>query len=507
MRGETSGPPTTTSATPSSAACVSGIYDQSGNGRNLLGASSVLLRVASVDGGAISTINSHPALFHSNEHGRDHISSTLHLSDIVTSTAFTIIASMRVVLFETTNQTELGLLADGGSGYFGSSTSINRGGSNIVASYVYFSGDKVVTQPAIIDTNYVVVTRLSGGTLSQWLNGGTPAQTTGSGPIGDLNYQTLTLGGPTCELRLLEVFVYNTALSNSDINALVTASGVINGNIAERAGVTWTNIGGVTPSGTLAVVEPPDTAVVTGGGISSGPLAVTEPADSASSSAVVEWRAALAASESTDTAAMVGTVRWEVILAAVESSDLAAFTGPGPVSGTLAASESRDTAVFAAGTGLVGLLTVSESADASSSAGVTSWLATLAAIDVPDSAAASGLVGRIGSLAASEAPDTAAVNGELGLIGSLAAVDQADTAAVTIQVFTGAVLDATDTPDRVLFTAAPVSIQEATGYILRSSQPRARVLQSANKRTRLLKYPVSRPPEVLNRRVRLLEVA
>jgi hypothetical protein len=52
----------------------------------------------------------------------------------------------------------------------------------------------------------------------------------------------MTIGHASNEVWLLETFVYNVALSNSDINTLCTASGVTNGNIASRAGVTWTNI-------------------------------------------------------------------------------------------------------------------------------------------------------------------------------------------------------------------------------------------------------------------------
>ena len=66
------------------------------------------------------------------------------------------------------------------------------------------------------------------------------------------------------------------------------------------------------------------------------------------------------------------------------------------------------------------------------------------------------------------------------------------------EVFSGAVLAATEAPDSILFTQAPVSIQDARGYILKRDHMRVRVLASTSFRVRILKYPVARPREMIN---------
>jgi hypothetical protein len=229
-----------------------GWYDQSGGGHDHLsvatGANHAILKMSSVDSGAVQTLNSHPAPYHSENFGRTILTSTLHWSDLVSASAFTIIQTMRQNgAFGSgdigTSPILIGMMSDGNDGYMGSAIFVRASGVNSMRAQLFTGGaTKSAILPSAADTNYVVVTRLSSGSLSVWLNGGSPNTATSVGDIPDLNYQTMTIGHASNEVWLLETFVYNVALSNSDINTLCTASGVTNGNIASRAGVTWTNI-------------------------------------------------------------------------------------------------------------------------------------------------------------------------------------------------------------------------------------------------------------------------
>jgi hypothetical protein len=236
----------------SNSANCSGLFDQSGNGRNFIStvtaAANTVLKWSTVDSGNISTVNGHPALFFVNNNGRDRLTSSLHASDLMSASAFTVIQSVRVDSFNTTaitTATNIGMLADGNDGYVGSGipmSFITIG--NVVRANTYHGGKKVCPIAASAPATYIIVTRLGSGVLALWLNGSVTNSVSSVGNIGDMGYQTMTLGCQATEFacRLLDTLVYNTALSNADINTLCTASGVTNGNIASRAGVTWTNI-------------------------------------------------------------------------------------------------------------------------------------------------------------------------------------------------------------------------------------------------------------------------
>ena len=233
-------------AANASCANCHGMYDQSGSGHDLVGGvGSAVLKWSNVNSGAIATVNSNPAIYFSEDFGRvGPVGSSIYLSDIMTASAFTIIMTFEVEdLSSDGGQTEYGFLNDTQNGYFGSAIPIISGGTDMIRAYLYDGANEIINEtPVTIGDTYAVITQLSAGIFKLWVNGGSLAASKAAGNIQVMNYAHVALGGIACDLKMLDLLVYNTALSAADLNTLATASNVINGNFAQRAGVAWTTL-------------------------------------------------------------------------------------------------------------------------------------------------------------------------------------------------------------------------------------------------------------------------
>jgi hypothetical protein len=187
-------------------------------------------------------------------------------------------------------------------------------------------------------------------------------------------------------------------------------------------------------TGTVDLLEAPDTALFNGFVGVSGTLAVTEALDTALFNGFVGVSGTLATTDITDVAAFAGTYIISGTLTTTEAPDVAVFAANvgSALTGTLTATEAQDAAVFAGSVIVSGTLAATEAKDTAAFAGGPIIAATLAATEVKDTASFAGSVGVSGTLAVTEAKDVAVFAGSVIIAGTLAvteAIDVADFAA------------------------------------------------------------------------------
>jgi hypothetical protein len=221
---------------------VSKWYDQSGSGNDIAEATAGK-QPQLVASGSVIMVNGNPALLGIAANNTA-LTTGAFASAIWSVSAWTNLLGVRWVSFSASANPEIGgqIVGDqSGNLNFGSTN-----GVNVVVNS--FDGvDRTVTFSPSTGTSYVFLGKLGAGTLSGWLNGGSPGTSSsgnnaGFGVFNVLGREGSAGAGFYHDGYLTECLCFNVALSSADLNTLGNGVNIAQGSMSAYVGSGWSTI-------------------------------------------------------------------------------------------------------------------------------------------------------------------------------------------------------------------------------------------------------------------------